>query len=369
MLELERKLEEAGAHLSGDWSEARIERVSRAMVKRGRRRAMARAGVAAILVVAGSVAGPLALRGPSLEKVRFADGSTATPRDRNSVLRTAEDSPQRVVAELVRGGARFEVTDRLFRLEAGQVAIEAVESVFEVERRDEGVRVTVERGQVRALQNGEVRTISAGNEALLPSLRKVVAPPIAPEPIVTPPPASPSPTSVIEPPRPKHTTPAHPPVTHPAKASWTAPAEQGDFDKAYEELSKSGPQAVRDLPAELLLAADVTRLSHHPSEAVPLLERVVRDHAGDPRAPLAAFTLGRVLLDELGRPQQAAGAFGKARSLEPNGPLAADALAREVEAWSRAGDTARARAQAEEYLRRFPKGARSSSVRRFGGLE
>jgi len=50
----------------------------------------------------------------------------------------------------------------------------------------------------------------------------------------------------------------------------------------------------------------------------------------------AAFTLGRVLLDELGRPSEAVDAFPLARS--SGGPLAEDALAREVEALSRAGE-------------------------------
>jgi transmembrane sensor len=146
-------------------------------------------------------------------------------------------------------------------------------------------------------------------------------------------------------------------------------AERGDFDSAYQQLSQGGNAQVEDVPNDLLLAADVNRLSGHPAGAVPLLRRVVKDHEKDPRAPLAAFTLGRVLLDELGQPQAAAEAFARSRSLDAAGPLAADALAREVEAWSRAGDLSRARSTAEEYVRKYPKGGRLSSVRRFGGLD
>jgi hypothetical protein len=40
-----------------------------------------------------------------------------------------------------------------------------------------------------------------------------------------------------------------------------------------------------------------------------------------------------------------------------------------VEAWSRAGEMGRARARAEDYLRRFPDGSRVRSVHRYGGLE
>jgi transmembrane sensor len=155
-------------------------------------------------------------------------------------------------------------------------------------------------------------------------------------------------------------------VTAP-RAKWKTLADDGDFDAAYVEMRRSG--ALRDQPEELLVAADVARLSHHPSEAVAPLERLVRDHARDPRAPLAAFTLGRVLLEDLGRPHEAADAFVAVSRLAPDGPLAPDALAREVEAWSRAGETGRARARAEEYLRRFPAGSRVRSVHRYGGLE
>jgi transmembrane sensor len=116
-------------------------------------------------------------------------------------------------------------------------------------------------------------------------------------------------------------------------------------------------------------AASVARLSHHPAEAVPPLRRIVVNHDDDRRAPLAAFTLGRVLLEELGQPTEAADAFAKTGELAPDGALAEDALAREVEAWSRAGDLARARARADEYVRRYPAGRRLRSVRRFGGLE
>jgi outer membrane protein assembly factor BamD (BamD/ComL family) len=48
--------------------------------------------------------------------------------------------------------------------------------------------------------------------------------------------------------------------------------------------------------------------------------------------------------------------------------LAEDALARQVEATYRAGDTARARTLATEYLARYPKGRRVHAVQRFGGL-
>jgi transmembrane sensor len=144
-------------------------------------------------------------------------------------------------------------------------------------------------------------------------------------------------------------------------------AENGRYDEAHTALKKAGPNAVRDETADLLLAADAARLSGYPAAAVPYLERVVRRHSSDPRSSLASFTLGRVLLDELGRPREAADAFARARAA--GGPLAEDALAREVEATSRAGDATRSRELARDYLARYPNGRRAKAVSRFGGLD
>jgi transmembrane sensor len=176
-------------------------------------------------------------------------------------------------------------------------------------------------------------------------------------------------------------------VTVPASelASWQALAHDGQFEQAYRlaygpspdgAKSQQGPASpypalLRErevTPGDLLLLADVARLSHHAADAVAPLSRLLREHAGDPRAPLAAFTLGRVLLDDLGRPREAAESFVRTQQLDPSGPLSQDALAREVEAWSRAGEAASAHARALHYLQKYPSGRRLHSVRHFGEL-
>ena len=156
--------------------------------------------------------------------------------------------------------------------------------------------------------------------------------------------------------------------------TWKVQAREGQFDSAYVQAFSATPgaralEAAAGAPADLLLLADVARLSHHPGDAVAPLDRLLRDHARDPRAPLAAFTLGRVQLDDLGRPREAAGSFRRAQQLDPEGPLAQDALAREVEAWSRAGEAQSARERARLYLERYPGGRRVRSVKRYGELE
>ena len=155
----------------------------------------------------------------------------------------------------------------------------------------------------------------------------------------------------------EHTAPA------PAR-DWRDLARDGDYDRAYVAFDR-----VHDNVEDLLLLADVMRLSHHAVEALAPLRRVVRDHPDDPRASLAAFTVGRVLLEDLGRPREANDAFADAIRLAPDGPMAEDALARQVESLSRAGDARAAQQLAEEYLRQFPNGRKLRSVRKLGGLE
>ena len=123
-----------------------------------------------------------------------------------------------------------------------------------------------------------------------------------------------------------------------------------------------------DTVKELLVAADVARLSNHPAEAVPYLQRIIVDHSRDERAPMAAFTLGRTL-SGLGRTREAMSMFARVRSLWPSNPLAEDALLRQAEAAAKLGDTATAVRLAEQYDRDYPHGRRRAEVRRYARLE
>jgi transmembrane sensor len=177
--------------------------------------------------------------------------------------------------------------------------------------------------------------------------------------------------------------PASPPVTEaprtppaprndvpPPNARWRELAHQGNFTEAYGLLGSSGVHQISEVGAvrDLLTVADVARLSGHPSEAVPPLRRILDDHSDDPEASVAAFTLGRVQLDALGDPADAADSFARAIALHVPPGLEEDTAARLVEARARAGDMAGARRAAEEYRRRFPAGARSRDVSRWTGL-
>jgi transmembrane sensor len=360
MADLATRMKRAREQVHVPWTDAQSRALERALPILRRRRRLRRAGLStlALLLLAFGVRGRLRHEQPPAQAVvvvdrtlRFVDGSIAQPLTDDAIVRLETRTATRSVTKLVRGGARFAVVhdpSRVFRVEADDVAVEVLGTRFIVERVAERVRVSVESGRVRVLWGAEHAELAAGESDMYP--HAVVAMiPRAPKP--TPPLVEPAPTEDRR------------------SQRWNALAQDGQFDQAYDELKRRGAPPVRDEPAELLAAADVARLSHHPIDALEPLERMLHAHASDARAPLAAFTLGRILLEDLGRPREAANAFVKAQALASDGVLVPDALAREVEAWSRAGDADQAHARAAEYLRRFPTGSRVRSVRRYGGLD
>jgi hypothetical protein len=152
-----------------------------------------------------------------------------------------------------------------------------------------------------------------------------------------------------------------------AAARWVTLAGEKRFGEAYGLLRQVPLNQLSD-PNDLMLAADVARQAGRPERAVPFLERVVKEHAGTVSAQLAGFSLGKIYLDNLDEPALAARRFADVRGMAPGGGLAQDALAREVEAWARAGETSRARDGALEYARLYPRGRRLAAVRDLGGI-
>lgn len=281
------------------------------------------------------------------------DGSVVTPLAAESRLLARRVSETEVVVVLTGGSARFDVPerkDRRFRADVGALALETRGAAFRVGVTRRAIEVVAERGAVSARLGGERHVVGAGEtRAFAISARG--SEPIAP--------AGPEPSS-------NPLDPASPADEAAPASTWRDAAARGDYAGAQRTLARELPL---DSMEDLLLAGDVARLSGHSADAVAHLVRAVERHTGDPRAPLAAFTLGRVHLEDLGAPRDAALAFAQARALAPRGPLAEDALAREVEAWSRAGELATARARALDYVAHYAHGRRVYAVRRFGGLE
>jgi transmembrane sensor len=150
-----------------------------------------------------------------------------------------------------------------------------------------------------------------------------------------------------------------------APSDWRTLAERGEHAEAYEVLRPEGiaGRASRASARELLLLADVARLSGHPADAVAPLERLVAEHPSDPQAPLGAVILGRVYMDSLGRPQRALAAFERARALGIPSALRDDVEGRTAIARLRTGDAERGRREAEAYLAARPSGRHAARLR------
>jgi TolA-binding protein len=145
------------------------------------------------------------------------------------------------------------------------------------------------------------------------------------------------------------------------RANWRELARAGRFKDAFEQLDGAAASDVAQSAEDLLLAADAARLSHHPHQARRWLELLLQRYPNDSRVPVASFTLGRLLADQLGNPRLAARAFQ--RVAQSGGALAPDALAREAEAWAAAGAHDAARGCAKRYLERYPNGEHASAMR------
>jgi transmembrane sensor len=380
MSEREQELEQALGAAHPEWSATHVERGLARLQRTVQRRRAFGLGASAVLLITAAAAATLTwsrvrahepvLVAPSALSsqariVRFSDGSMVHLLDASTDVSIVEARPERIVSTLEHGTATFEVSHvdgRVFRVQAGQVIVEALGTVFTVERGDSSVRVSVGRGRVRVDFGTGSRELAVGQSGSFPpsdapqasaAVTSDSAPTQAGAPVVSAlPVVTPSAT-----------------VSTLAKApAWKELARAGKSSEAYRAL-EAAPASELDNAEALLLAADVARLAGHAPEAVPYLQRVLRDFKADPRAALAAFSLGRVLLNSLGRPAEAASYFEKARALSHEPSLAEDALAREVEALARAGQADGARRRAEDYLRLYPAGQRLNAVKTFGGLE
>ncbi|HEY8088312.1 MAG TPA: FecR family protein [Polyangiaceae bacterium] len=390
-----------GKALRSDVDDVTLERmwrnVQRRRAERARRAPRVR-WVAALAAVAAVVAmlllrdrtptmagpGPLRLEGggeitalaaqeTAVRTVSFSEGSRIelAPGAR---LQPLENGPTAFSSLLVNGRATFDVRPggpRRWTVECGMATVEVVGTRFTVERSPGHARVSVERGVV--LVRGErvrdrVQRLEAGGSV---DVEDVPAATVPPAPTASAAAVVPSSDPMALRVSPLPGAPTQAPAAAPGSAVWRSLAQRGDNADAYAELGPGGiASASRSASVEDLLAlADVARLSGHPGDAVTPLSRVLSEHADDPRAPLAAFTLGRLELDTLMHPALAAEAFARAIALGLPQSLQEDAHARLVEARARAGDTSGARAAAQDYEQRFPAGKRLDEVRRWTRTE
>ncbi|MEZ4328564.1 MAG: FecR domain-containing protein [Polyangiales bacterium] len=321
----------------------------------------------------------------------FADGSRAIPVGAASELTPVLTTDAEVRVRLERGAGSFDVTpnrERRFVVEVGSLQVIVLGTSFGVDRRGDEAHVHVTRGLVRVRWPSGEALLPAGAEGTFPCVPEHATESAEPATLGTegastataapdgrgvgaePQLATNAPSEPARPGEARLSARPAPEALHgaspggpPSARSWRELAQAGDTQAAYRALAAGAP--VADTVGDQLLAADVARRSGHPASAMPYLRRVWEAHPTDPQAALASFTAGRLLLRS-GQPAAAAEAFARARRLAPGGSLSEDALAREAEAWARAGQGERAAQLAREYERRYPSGRRAAEVRALG---
>lgn len=328
-------------------------------------------------------------------EVVLTEGSRVTP-EHDARLTVLELTPDTLTLMLAHGAAELEVLPaggRRILVECGTATVELRDALARVVRVGGRAEVQVRRGS--ALVRGEsvperVQRVEAGRALVIERARSAEAPastaavatraedhesasaqaPASPNPDrASPRASSAAPSTPIPPSARSPTTDARgpavsPPDRDPIVAPPHAPATEAARDVEGPEVG--GARPVAPDPAVLLLArADRARAAQQPEQAAALLDELVATYSQHPAAPLAAFELGRLELDVLGRPARAARALERALALELPAALAEDARARRVEAYAGAGDRDRARAAAAEYRARHPAGRRLADVERW----
>ena len=294
----------------------------------------------------------------------FRDASRITLSP-HAVLSPTRNDAEHFELRLGQGSASFSVTPggpRRWSIDCGLATVEVVGTVFRIEHQgDDALVVTVQRGHVRVVHEAGVRELLAGESF---TVRRSVIAPEAP-PVTEAAGENPSAHDVFAIGPSEENTQTTPEVARPIRnpevaRPWVHLAQEGDYASSYATLGDEGTSSVvaSASPSELLLLSDVARLSGHPADAVEPLERLLRAHARDPNAPLAAIMLGRVYQDALHRPSDAVRALDRARALGAPSSLATDVESRFALALFDADDP-RAVTIASEYLAAHPTGPRA----------
>lgn len=264
-------------------------------------------------------------------RMELPDGSLALALDDATQLAWTRDDAGTTVT-LDEGAAVFDVAaqpeGQSFRVLAGDAEVEVIGTRFTVTHLDEGVEVDVAYGRVAVHAPDRQTVLLGAGESTV----------IGDAPVVALGDATPADDPNAQPP-----TSPEPPVESPE------------------------PPAAAKAPSvdSLLDRADAARRRGDHKAAARALQTVLDEHAKDPQAPLAAYTLGRIQLSDLDQPKRAAKSFGRARALAPKGTMAQDALAKEIESWAAAGNDAKAQTAADLYLERYPDGRWTKLAQRY----
>jgi ferric-dicitrate binding protein FerR (iron transport regulator) len=166
--------------------------------------------------------------------------------------------------------------------------------------------------------------------------------------------------AIAQPPEPRAAKPVH--RREDAARNWSDKLASGKTKQILDEAQTLGDAAIEEgTSADLDALADAARYNGKDELALRALLAQRRRFAGGPRAARAAFLLGR-LEEAAGRPSKALEWFDGYLREAPSGPYASEALGSKMGVLQRVYGNDKARAVAEEYLRRFPGGSYSAAA-------
>jgi transmembrane sensor len=150
------------------------------------------------------------------------------------------------------------------------------------------------------------------------------------------------------------------------RSSWRELVRAGRHREALDAAETAGfsAECASASAAELVALGDAARYVGRLERADEAYGAVRRRFAGQERAAVAAFALGRIAFDQRADFAGATRWFRTYLAEQPEGRLARDALGRLMEARSRVGDAPGARAEARKYLDRYPSGPHAEMARR-----
>jgi transmembrane sensor len=260
--------------------------------------------------------------------IRLDDGSKVLALGTGQVRLVAQTETE-ASFRLERGKAWFDVkpsTTRTIVVRIADVRVQVLGTEFVVEKQGEEVFVWVQRGTATVSSRGQELTLRENERASFPA----------------------------------HNA----PLMTEADLPLVVPAESMSANK--KSRAEASPPIQHRSVVELWSIADSARLNGKLGPAIEALDALVKQYPKDARAALAAFTLGRILLEAKANPRRAAAAFEKARTLSPRAPLVEDALSREIDSLRQAGASALAKQRTELYEQLFPNGRHIERIRNKG---
>jgi TolA-binding protein len=224
------------------------------------------------------------------------------------------------------------------KLREGNVVVSGPVSAGDIPLRA-GQHLVANLAKVETVITEDGRPVTSGQPPAVPSAAPTVAP--------VPAPATPTVAKAV--------------LDH----QWSRKLARGQWDRILAEANRLGSNvALNEASSEDLFAlANAARYRHRLDLAKSALLAERRRFPGSPRALEATYLLGRVEESREAGIAEAMAWYDEYLVRAPTGPLAGEALGRKMTLTDKLEGPSRARALAEDYLRRFPKGNYAGSAR------